>query len=324
MELSWVEKYRPTKISDIVQQDEVIKVLESTIKKKELPHLLFYGSAGTGKTSTILAIAHQLYGSKIGDYVLELNASDDRGINIVRNKIIAFSKISIGTMDPNYPSPEFKIVILDEADAMTSDAQSCLRQVMETYANITRFCFICNYVNQIIEPVVSRCIKFRFKPLQREAIESHLVKIANFENLKVDDLAIKKIAEVSDGDMRHAIMLLQNLTYIKKFHDVITEKDIIYISNGIDEEKFGNILDVCKKSNVKSLQIYTYKLLRNGYTVKNIMLFLKDKIVNSNILDSDKYKIFLEMCETDKYLSDGADEYIQILNLILFINKILR
>lgn len=324
MDISWVEKYRPKKINDIVQQDEIIRVLENTIKTGELPHLLFYGTAGTGKTSTILAFAHQLFGSRVGDRVLELNASDDRGINIVRNKIITFSKISIGTPDPKFPSPNFKIVILDEADAMTSDAQACLRKVMETTAGITRFCFICNYINQIIEPISSRCIKFRFKPLQRDAIEEHLIKIAKYEKLNVDSSGIKKIANLSDGDMRRAIMLLQNLTYLKKFHEILSDKDVIYISNGIDEEKYDDILIKCKKYNVKQLRNYSNKLLREGYTVKNIIEFIKNRIIDSDISDENKCKIFLEICETDKYLSDGADEYIQILNLILFIGSIIK
>ena len=192
----WVEKYRPKNIESIIEQNTIVNVLKSTISTGALSHLILYGPPGTGKTSTILAIAHQLFGpNKIEERVLELNASDDRGIGIVRNKIIFFSKLSLGTPDPNYPSPPFKFIILDEADAMTSEAQSALRKVMETKSAITRFCFICNYINKIIEPIRSRCISFRFKPVPIDSIILRLDNIAKMENLNLK----KKRSNISEA-----------------------------------------------------------------------------------------------------------------------------
>ena len=157
----WVEKYRPTSIDDLASQEEVTKTLRGAIAQGQLPHLLMYGPPGTGKTSTILAVARTLYHpSVLKDRVLEMNASDERGIKIVRDKIKNFASHSVSSQKfDGYPSPPFKIIILDECDSMTKDAQGALRRTMEVYSSTTRFCLICNYVSRIIEPLVSRCAR---------------------------------------------------------------------------------------------------------------------------------------------------------------------
>ena len=162
----WVEKYRPTRIDDLASQEEVTKTLRGAIAQGQLPHLLMYGPPGTGKTSTILAVARTLYHpSVLKDRVLEMNASDERGIKVVRDKIKNFASHSVSSQKfDGYPSPPFKIIILDECDSMTKDAQGALRRTMEVYSSTTRFCLICNYVSRIIEPLVSRCAKLRFSP----------------------------------------------------------------------------------------------------------------------------------------------------------------
>ncbi|KAJ2423438.1 Subunit of heteropentameric Replication factor C (RF-C), partial [Coemansia sp. RSA 2524] len=167
--IPWVEKYRPKNIDDVTAQDEVVQVLRKSLETKNLPHLLFYGPPGTGKTSTILALTRDMYGPEAcKTRVLELNASDERGIAVVREKVKTFARAVVSRADPKYPSPPYKIVILDEADSMTTDAQAALRRIMEKYSRITRFCLVCNYVSRIIEPLASRCTKFRFKSLPRE------------------------------------------------------------------------------------------------------------------------------------------------------------
>lgn len=323
--IPWVEKYRPQKLDEIIDQTEVIKVLSDTLKTGELPHLLFHGPPGTGKTSTILALAHQLFGpEKIEERVIELNASDDRGIGIVRNNIITFTKIAIGSSDPNYPCPPYKIVILDEADAMTPEAQSALRKVMETKSRITRFCFICNYLNQIIEPITSRCVPFNFRPIDRTSIINKLIEIAEFEKIKIDKSCIKSIVDMSEGDVRKSIMNLQNLKYIIKYKQTITVDDVIKYTNGFDDHEFDHLWSSCINGNVKSIRQLTKHICREGYPVKSILSNLHTRINKSKMNDIQKSTISLELCQTDKRLIDGADEYLQILNILLYINRVFK
>lgn len=177
--------------------------------------MLFYGPPGTGKTSTILALAKQLYGpSMVGSRVLELNASDERGISIVREKVKNFARQQLSNPPPNYtdkyPCPPYKIIILDEADSMTQDAQSALRRTMETYSKITRFCLICNYVTRIIDPLASRCSKFRFKSLDQGNAKKRLEEIAEKEGVKLEKGAVDALIKCSEGDLRKAITFLQS------------------------------------------------------------------------------------------------------------------
>ena len=177
--------------------------------------MLFYGPPGTGKTSTILALAKELYGPEMfRSRVLELNASDERGISIVREKVKDFARMQLSNPPPNYkdryPCPPYKIIILDEADSMTQDAQSALRRTMETYSKITRFCLICNYVTRIIDPLASRCSKFRFKPLDQGNAKQRLEDIAGNEHVKLEPGAVDALIKCSEGDLRKAITFLQS------------------------------------------------------------------------------------------------------------------
>ena len=175
-----VEKYRPEKVDDVAHQDEVVKTLKTSILQGNLPHLLFHGPPGTGKTTTILAVARELFGPELyKSRILELNASDERGISVVREKVKSFAQGAVGGQKTSgYPCPRFKIIILDEADTMTPDAQSALRRVIELHSKVTRFCLICNYVTRVIEPLASRCAKFRFKNLPIDSMISRLEHIA--------------------------------------------------------------------------------------------------------------------------------------------------
>lgn len=182
---------------------------------RKLPHMLFYGPPGTGKTSTILALAKELYGPEMfKSRVLELNASDERGISIVREKVKDFARMQLSNpplhYKDKYPCPPYKIVILDEADSMTQDAQSALRRTMETYSKITRFCLVCNYVTRIIDPLASRCSKFRFKSLDQGNAKKRLEEIAEAENVALEDGVIDALIKCSEGDLRKAITFLQS------------------------------------------------------------------------------------------------------------------
>ena len=200
----WVEKYRPTKLSEIVNQTEIIGSLEALIKDPtDMPHLLFSGSAGVGKTTTALCLSRQILGEYAKDCTLDLNASDERGIGMVREKVKKFSRFA-GMVDV-----PFKIIILDEADEMTSDAQTALRRIIEDAAKICRFILIANNVSKIIEPIQSRCAAFKFTSVSEEGIIARLEEIAKKEKVKTDKNGLKAIYEYTEGDLRHAINLMQ-------------------------------------------------------------------------------------------------------------------
>eukprot|EP00879_Flechtneria_rotunda_P011726 GHRR01012247.1.p1 GENE.GHRR01012247.1~~GHRR01012247.1.p1 ORF type:complete len:280 (+),score=47.21 GHRR01012247.1:488-1327(+) len=207
----WVEKYRPRNVNEVAHQEEVVQTLKKSLETANLPHLLFYGPPGTGKTSTALAIARQLYGPELmKTRVMELNASDERGINVVRQKVKAFAAASVGQPLAGYPCPPYKLLILDEADSMTQDAQNALRRTLEAYSKVTRFCFICNYVSRIIEPLASRCAKFRFRPLHKEVMFDRVQYICSKEDVQLDPGAFTLLAQVAGGDLRKAVTTLQS------------------------------------------------------------------------------------------------------------------
>lgn len=326
--IPWVEKYRPFLLDDIMYQDEVKCMLKNTINTGNLQHLLFYGPPGTGKTSTILALARELFGPyNFKDRTIELNASDERGINIVRNKIGRIAKTKNSNPDPNYPSPPFKIIILDEADAMTTEAQSALRKTMETYSSITRFCFICNYINNIIEPITSRCIKFRFKPLNKISMMKKLSAISKSEKITIDNKCLEKIIDISEGDMRKSITLLQNSIYTFMQHNKITEEDIIEISNILPNKYIKKIEDVCilnKTDNIDDIIELTQNIIRSGYPILNIIKVINMTVIRTkNLKDSHKSEICILMSSCEKNLIEGADEYIQLLYILSSIKNII-
>jgi replication factor C subunit 2/4 len=324
-EIPWVEKYRPENLDGIVEDTEIIQILKKAIATGKLQHLLLYGPPGTGKTSTIHAVTNELFGPKvIHDRVIELNASDDRGIGTVRNKIISFAKTSIGSCDPNYPCPDFKIVILDEADTMTEEAQAALRKVIEKMSKITRFCFICNYVDRIIEPIASRCMKLKFKPIRNDFIINLLKHISKNENLNVSNECLEAIIEISEGDARRSIMNLQNLEYLIKYKKNITRADIIQMNGNIDKDKFSYFWKVCSSGTIKQIKILTSNLCREGYVIKSIIKHLMNCVMENNINEKKKSKILIELCDTDRKLSEGCTESLQLLNILLFTNCIIN
>jgi len=200
----WVEKYRPMKLSEIVNQTEIVGSLEALIKDPtDMPHLMFSGSAGVGKTTTALCISRQILGEYAKDNTLELNASDERGIGMVREKVKKFSRFAGMAEVP------FKIIILDEADEMTSDAQTALRRIIEDTAKICRFIFIANNISKIIDPIQSRCATFKFTSISEEDVIGRLEEIAKKEKVKTEKKGLKAIYDHSEGDLRHAINLMQ-------------------------------------------------------------------------------------------------------------------
>ncbi|XP_073099953.1 replication factor C subunit 2 [Elaeis guineensis] len=313
----WVEKYRPKQVKDVAHQDEVVRVLTNTLETANCPHMLFYGPPGTGKTTTALAIAHQLYGPEMyKSRVLELNASDDRGINVVRTKIKDFAAVAVGSgsRQGGYPCPPYKIIILDEADSMTEDAQNALRRTMETYSKVTRFFFICNYISRIIEPLASRCAKFRFKPLSEEIMSNRILHICKEEGLTLDSEALSTLSSISQGDLRRAITYLQSAARL--FGSTISSGDLISVSGVIPQDVVQSLFMACKSGDFDVADKEVSNIIAEGYPVSQMLCQLLELIVNADdISDEQKARICKKLGEADKCLIDGADEYLQLMDV---------
>ncbi|CAH8357293.1 unnamed protein product [Eruca vesicaria subsp. sativa] len=338
----WVEKYRPKQVKDVAHQEEVVRVLTNTLQTSNCPHMLFYGPPGTGKTTTALAIAHQLFGPELyKSRVLELNASDDRGINVVRTKIKDFAAVAVGSNNRQggYPCPSFKIIILDEADSMTEDAQNALRRTMETYSKVTRFFFICNYISRIIEPLASRCAKFRFKPLSEEVMSNRVMLICNEEGLNLGGEALSTLSSISQGDLRRAITYLQSAARL--FGSTINSTDLVNVSGVVPLEVVQSFFTSCKSGDFDIANKEVDNIVAEGYPASQIInqvfyfsfIFVAIMVINTSntkvsfqlfgivveagddITDNQKAKICKCLAETDKRLVDGADEYLQLLDV---------
>lgn len=329
--MPWVEKYRPKKIDNILDQHEIIMTLRDCLYRNQaLPHMLFYGPPGTGKTTTALALCNQLYGPKyLNERVLELNASDERGIKVVREKIKNFAKRRVNNeiaekYKKKYPCPPYKIIILDEADAMTDESQFALRRIIEEYSIITRFFLICNYVSKINKPIISRCALYRFKPLSKQSINILLKQICKIEDIGLNDLSILKILDYCDGDLRKAINTLQRLKFISvnKIDDNILDE----ISIKLSMTNFTNLVNILLKdssySNINKVAKY---FVKKGYGVNIILREMTKKIIDSKTLsDLQKSLLFLKLSDLDYLLNNGSDEELILINYLTYFARVLN
>jgi len=305
-QLPLIEKYRPSKLDDIKNQEDIKNIFIDMVQNRNIPHMIFYGGAGTGKTSSAIAICKQLYKTNYSDNVLELNASDERGIRVVREKIKTFSQKSADN--------DFKIIILDEADAMTSDSQFALRRIIEKFSTNTRFILICNYINKIIPPLLSRCAVFRFKTLSSLNIQTILEDIMLKENIKIDEENKHKIIK---DDLRKSINNLQKLIFLNRKN--IQDKKILI--KYFDDDININIKDIIYNDKLDTIE-YTNYIINEGYSFEEIYLLLKKELLtNNDISDEDKSKIFMEMCRSYDKIVNGSSEMININHVLNIINK---
>ncbi len=324
------------------------------LRSSNLPHCLMYGPPGTGKTSTLLALARELFGPELArSRVLELNASDERGINIVREKIKDFARQQLSNPPggreyrERYPCPPFKMIILDEADSMTQDAQSALRRTMETYARVTRFCLVCNYVTRIIDPLASRCSKFRFKALDRGNAGRRLEDIARLEGVPLGEGAVDALVRCSDGDLRKAITFLQSAARLvgavgaaakgeeadgedmdvdgeEKVTVRIVEEIAGVVPGSIVNRLFTAIKAKGGAGKYDSVAKAVEDLVADGWSGTQVMAQLYSRVLEDEmVLDKEKAKIVMVFSEVDKRLVDGVDEQLAILDLSLRTSELL-
>ncbi|MFC2153922.1 replication factor C small subunit [Candidatus Altiarchaeota archaeon] len=305
MELPWTEKYRPQKVEDMVGQDAIVERLRAYIKEKTLPNLLFAGPAGVGKTTAALAISKEFFGGINQDF-LELNASDERGIDVVRNKIKDFARTR-----PIHGT--FKIIFLDEADALTPDAQNAMRRTMESYSQSCRFILSCNYSSKIIEPLQSRCAVFRFKRIVKEDIAKRLKWILDQEKTDSTKEGIDAILYVCEGDIRKAVNLLQSAATLGK----IDEENVYSISSRARPEEVLNILELSLKGKFLDARNLLDKLMISyGLSAEDILLQMNREAMSLTEDDKTKVKIIDLIGETNFHLVEGAHERIQMEALI--------
>jgi len=269
----WTEKYRPKRLDEVIGQKEIVEKLKMFVKRKNMPHLLFAGPAGTGKTTCAMAIARELFGEGWKSNFLEMNASDERGIDTIRTKVKDFARTkAIG----NVP---FKIILLDEADALTKDAQHALRRTMENYTNTCRFILNCNYSSKIILPIQSRCAIFRFKPLEKEDIKKYVEKIANNEGFEINDKIIEALYNASEGDLRKVTNILQStITLDKK----LTPEAIYSIAGMAKPKEIADILKLAINGEILKAKDKMHSIMLN-YGLSGIDII---KLISKNVFPS--------------------------------------
>tara|TARA_A100001234_G_scaffold90720_2_gene79959 strand:- start:4139 stop:5092 length:954 start_codon:yes stop_codon:yes gene_type:complete len=313
-DMMWIEKYRPKTIDEIIGQDETKTRLKGFVESKSLPHLLFAGPPGTGKTSTVITLATEIFGEgNISGNLLELNASDDRGIDIIRNEVKDFAK----TLPIDAP---FKIISLDEADALTSAAQHALRRTMEKYVSSSRFVLLCNYPGKIIEPIQSRCAFFRFQRLGDDVIKEQMEYISKQENVDYTSKGLDMLVKVSNGDLRKAINVLQATAATG---GKIEETSVLETVGGVDPNEIEKLLNAARNQEFDRAKGKLQDLIFvRGVAGSDIIREINSNITKMDFSDESKLKIIDRLAEVDFRLTEGASPDIQIAALLAHIGTL--
>ena len=310
----WVEKHRPESFEDVKGQENTISKIKAFVKNKTMPHLLFSGPAGVGKTTTSLIIAKKLFENNWNYNFLELNASDERGIDVIRTKVKDFARTKAINNVP------FKIIYLDECDALTKEAQQALRRTMETYALTCRFILSCNYVSKIIEPIQSRCTIFKFQPLEKENIFELIDVISKKENLEINEEEKEALFEISNGDARKLENIMQTISSVEnKF-----SKETIYsMANLAKPKELNELLSFAIQANFyEAKRVLLDIMLKTGLSGNDIIKQIQKEVLK---LEIDKMKILkiTDKCgETEFRLNEGSDQYIQLNALLAYMGYI--
>ncbi len=299
----WTEKYRPKKLRDVINQKHVVERLKSFVKESRIPHMIFAGPPGTGKTCCAIAIAREVFGNNWQQNFQETNASDMRGIDVVRTRIKNFSRIKpIGE--------SFKIIFLDEADALTSDAQNALRRLMEMYSDVTRFILSCNYSSRIISPIQSRGVVFRFKSLSKENVFEYMKRIVKGEKLKIDKEALDTIHLISGGDLRKATNILQASAILGK---KITKKTIYEVAAQAEPKEITDMINNALNGKfLEAREILKGLLLKKGISGQDLIKEISNQLYKLDISDKDKIGLVEKVGEFEFRLNQGGNEQLQL------------
>ena len=317
MNIPFTEKFRPTEFNEIYNNNNIDIILNNCLKEKDIPHFLFYGNSGNGKTTSVKTFIKKLYGTQKHHNILYLNASDDRGINIVREKIKTFSKLST-------TNNEIKIIILDEADNMTYDAQSALRRIMEIYSKNTRFIIICNFVNKIIDPIISRCCKVKFNSLTDEQIEKIIDKVEKEMKFKMDNIIRNYIVNETNGDARKTLNIIECLYQIyykeNKDNKKINNDDILNTLNdltgNIDDINFYKFINNIENTSGEDLSNLVKDFINQCYDTNKIIKKFIKYIFNLDINNEIKNNIILKFHNLLRKIYEGTPEEFAIRNVI--------
>jgi len=306
----WAEKYRPQTLDEMVNQTEIVSRLMNFVKDRNLPPLLFVGPAGVGKTTSILALARDLYGSGYRNYILELNASDERGINVIREKVKNFARTAAISSDV-----PFKILIMDEADSLTSAAQHALRRTMEIYTRTCRFCLIGNYSENIIEPIQSRCSIFRFGPLSEGDMKNWVTTIANKEGVNLFEEGVEAIYEAAQGDLRKATNLLQAAAATQQGE--VDDVTIYTVLGKVSPGKVREMINMGLKGQfLDAREMLRTLLIDEGLAAEDIIRIVYSEVLRLGIPEQWKVKLSDTIGEIDYRLTQGARPEIQLSALI--------
>ncbi len=299
----WIEKYRPQTLADIKGQDDIVERLQSYIAQRDLPHLLFSGGAGIGKTTAATAIAREVYGDDWRGNFLELNASDQRGIDVVRDRIKNFARSAFGSHD-------YRIIFLDEADSLTSDAQSALRRTMEQFSDNTRFILSCNYSSKIIDPIQSRCAVFRFSPLSDDAVGAQIDDIAAAEGIEVTADGREALIYAAGGDMRRAINSLQAAATTGE----VVDEEAVYLitSTARPEEIESMVTDAIAGDFSKSRSTLSTLLTDTGMAGGDIIDQLHRSVWEFELTERQAVRLMERIGEADYRITEGANEQVQL------------